>query len=116
MINCGGTFNTPGEAKFGPVEGELLGIAKALHKARYYIMGHDNVHIITDHKPLVKFLENKDVKEEENRRLMNLRRKCDNYRFKISYSAGNTNTADALSRAEHNDQDIEFGKEQNKNA
>ena len=85
IINCGGTFNTPGEAKFAPVEGELLGIAKALHKARYYIMGHDNIHIITDHKPLVNFLDNKDIKEEKNRRLMNLRRKCNDYKLKISY-------------------------------
>ena len=74
-IICGGTFNTPAESRFAPIEGELLGITKALHKARYYIMGHSNLHIVTDHKPLEKFLENEDVKEEEKRRMMNLRRK-----------------------------------------
>ena len=83
-----GTFNTPSESRFAPIEGELLGITKALHKARYYIMGHSNLHLITDHKPLEKFLENEDVKEEENRRLMNLRRKCENYNFCISYNPG----------------------------
>ena len=100
IINCGGTFNTPTESRFAPIEGELLGITKALHKARYYIMGHSNLHIVTDHKPLEKFLENEDVKEEENRRLMNLRRKCENYNFNITYHSGSVNTADPLSRSE----------------
>jgi hypothetical protein len=103
IINCGGTFNTPSESRFAPIEGELLGITKALHKARYYIMGHDNLHLITDHKPLEKFVENEDVKEEENRRLMNLRRKCENYNFCISYNPGTTNTADPLFCGEHPD-------------
>ena len=63
-------------------------------------MGHSNLHLITDHKPLEKFLENEDVKEEENRRLMNLRRKCENYNFCITYKSGALNTADPLSRGE----------------
>ena len=100
IINCGGTFNTPSESRFAPIEVELLGITKALHKARYYIMGHSNLHIVTEHKPLEKFLENEDVKEEENRRLMNLRRKCENYNFFITYKSGALNTADPLSRRE----------------
>ena len=101
IINCGGPFNTTMEARFAPIEGELLGITKALHKSRYYIMGHSNLHLITDHKPLEKFLENEDMKEEENRRRMNLRRKTENYNFIVSYNPGSTNTADPLSRAEH---------------
>ena len=86
--------------RFAPIEGEVLGITKALHKARYYIMGHSNIHLITEHKPLERFLENEDVKEEENRRLMNLRRKTENYNFIVSYNPGTTNTADPLSRGE----------------
>ena len=44
IINCGATFNSPAELRFSLVEGELLGIAKALHKARYYISGHTHCH------------------------------------------------------------------------
>ena len=47
IINGGATFNSRAESRFAPVEGELLRIAKALHKARYYISGHRNIHIIT---------------------------------------------------------------------
>ena len=78
IINCGATFNSGAESCFSPVEGELLGIAKALHKARYYFAGQSNIHIVNDHKPLVSFLENTDINEVENRRLVNLRRKCEN--------------------------------------
>ena len=53
---------------------------------------------MTDHLPLVRFIENEDVKEEENRRLMNLHWKYENYRFKVSYSPGLANSADALSQ------------------
>ena len=46
------------------------------------------------------FLENTDINEIENKRLVNFRRKCENYNFKISYNPGLTNTADPLSRGE----------------
>ena len=69
-------------------------------------MGHSNIHLITDHKPLEMFLENEDVKVEENRRLMNLRRKTENYNFIVSYNPGTTNTADPLSRGERPEEDI----------
>ena len=35
LIMAGGRFNTETEAKYAPLEGELLGIASALHKSRY---------------------------------------------------------------------------------
>ena len=63
IINCGATFNSGAESQFAPVEGELLGIAKALHKSRYYISGHRNIHIVTDHKPLVSLMENTELNE-----------------------------------------------------
>ena len=49
MIMAGGRFNTETEAGYAPVEGELLGIASALHKSRYFVSGHPEVTIITDH-------------------------------------------------------------------
>ena len=76
-------------------------MAKALYKARYYISGHSNSHIVTDHKPLVSFMENTEINQVENRRLENLRRKCKNYNFKISYNPGTDNTADPLSRGKN---------------
>ena len=43
LIYAGGRFNSPAESKYAPIEGELLGIAIALHKSRYLVQGHDNL-------------------------------------------------------------------------
>ena len=59
MIMAGGRFNSETEAGYAPVEGELLGIASALHKSRYFVSGHPNVTIITDHRPIVNLLQNR---------------------------------------------------------
>ena len=75
LIMAGGRFNTSTEAGYAPVEGELLGIASALHKTRYFISGHPKVTIVTDHKPILNFLQDRS-RAINNKRLTNLRRKC----------------------------------------
>ena len=39
LIMAGGRFNNETEAGYAPVKGELLGIAAALHKSRYFVSG-----------------------------------------------------------------------------
>ena len=97
LIMAGGRFNSEIEAGYAPVEGELLGIASALHKARYFISGHPDVTIVTDHKLLLNLLQDRS-RTINNKRLTNLRRKCDGFLFKIGYGRGVDNTTDALSR------------------
>ena len=99
LIIAGGRYNTPTEAAYVPVEGELLGVTAALHKSTYFISEHPNVRVITDHQPLVNYLADKS-RVVENRRLNNLRRKTDAYIFKIHYGAGVTNISDGISRIE----------------
>ena len=94
---AGGRFNTTTEAGYAPVEGELLGIASALHKTRYFVSGHPKVTIITDHKPILNLLQDRS-RAINNKRLTNLRRKCDGFVFKIGYGRGVDNTTDAISR------------------
>ena len=36
---AGGRFNSETESNYAPLEGELLGIASALHKSRYFTSG-----------------------------------------------------------------------------
>ena len=97
LIMAGGRFNSETEAGYAPVEGELLGIASALHKTRYFVSGHPDVTIVTDHKPLLNLLQDRS-RTINNKRLTNLRRKCDGFLFKIGYGRGVDNTTDALSR------------------
>ena len=56
---AGGHYNSITEAGYAPVEGELLGIASALHKTRYFISGHPKVTVITDHKPILNLLQDR---------------------------------------------------------
>ena len=88
---AGGRFNSETEAGYAPVEGELLGIT------RYFVSGHPDVTVITDHKPILNLLQNR-TRTINNKRLTNLRRKCDGFIFKTGYGRGVDNTADAISR------------------
>ena len=88
LVYAGGRFNTSAEANYAPVEGELLGIAIALHKSRFLTYGHPNLTVLTDHKPLIGFLNSPCDKETDNRRMLSLRRKTDNYRFTTQYTPG----------------------------
>ena len=94
---AGGRFNTEIEAGYAPIEGELLGIASALHKTRYFVSGHPNVFVITDHKPILNLLQDR-TRTINNKRLTNLRRKCDGFIFRTGYGRGIDNTLDAISR------------------
>ena len=77
----------------------MLGIASALHKTRYFISGHPKVTVITDHKPILNLLQDR-TKTINNKRLTNLRRKCDGFTFQTLYGKGIDNTSDAISRIE----------------
>ena len=94
---AGGRFNTETEAGYAPIEGELLGIASALHKTRYFVSGHPDVTVITDHKPILNLLQDR-TRSINNKRLTNLRRKCDGFIFQTGYGRGIDNTTDAISR------------------
>ena len=59
--------------------------------------GHPNVTVITVHKPIVNLLQNR-TRTINNKRLTNLRRKCDDFIFKTGYGRGIDNTADTISR------------------
>ena len=97
LIIAGGHFNSDTEAGYAPVEGELLGIASVLHKTRYFVSGHPNVTVITDHKPIINLLQDR-TRTINNKRLTNLRRKCDGFIFQTGYRRGIDNTTDAISR------------------
>ena len=97
LIMAGGRFNSDTEAGYAPIEGELLGIASALHKTRYFISGHPDVYVVTDHKPILNLLQDR-TRTINNKRLTNLRRKTDGFIFQTGYGRGIDNTTDAISR------------------
>ena len=96
---CGSRHLTPAEQNYAAVEGEATSIVWALHKARLFLLGCDNLEIITYHKPLVRLFADRQLKDILSPRLFRLKEKTLNYKFSIRYKPGKLNTAaDALSR------------------
>ena len=95
----GSRFTHPAEKRYAPIEGEALAVAYALHQTRYYVLGCDDLIIATDHKPLLRILDDRSLAAIDNRRLLNLKEKTLSYRFTIMHIPGKKNlAADAASR------------------
>ena len=95
----GSRFTHPAESRYAPVEGEALAVADALDKARYFVLGCDNLVIAVDHKPLLKLLGDRSLEDISNARLRNLKEKTLRYKFRMVHVPGVKNQApDAMSR------------------
>ena len=95
----GSRFTNPAESRYAPIEGEALAVAYALHQTRYYVLGCSELTIATDHKPLIRILNDRSLTEIQNRRLLNLKEKCLSYKFSVMHVPGKKNLgADAASR------------------
>ena len=55
-------FTSPVETRYSPTEGELLAVMWALDNAKSFVLGWPNVTKITNHKPLLDVLNNRDLK------------------------------------------------------
>ena len=95
----GSRFTNPAESRYAPIEEEALAVAYALHQTRYYVVGCDDLIVATDHKPLLRILDDRSLTEIDNRRLLNLKEKTLAYKFTIVHVSGKKNLgADAASR------------------
>ena len=106
LVFAGGKFSTPAESRYAPVEGEALAVVVALYKARYFVLGCEQLTVATDHKPLLKVLGDRQLCELENPRLTNLKEKAMYFRFDIVHVPGRFHKGpDAMSRVPRNKQD-----------
>ena len=99
---AGSRFLHKAEKNYWPVEGEALAVNWALEDTRFFTLGCGDLHIQTDHRPLVKLLGDRTLDEIDNRRLVNLKEKTMAWRFEIHYIPGRLIPAsDATSRSPH---------------
>ena len=56
-----------------PVEGECLGVAWSLKKAKYFVLGCENLVVAVDHKPLLGILNDRYLDDIDNPRLQDLK-------------------------------------------
>jgi hypothetical protein len=84
----GSRFTHAAESRYAPVEGEALAVADALSKARYFVLGCEDLMIAVDHKPLLKLFGDRSLEDIPNPRLRNLKEKTLQYRFRMVHIPG----------------------------
>ena len=100
LVFAGSRFTSGAESRYAPVEGEMLGVAWALDKARHFVLGCPTLIIAVDHKPLIRLLGDKSLEDIPNPRLLNLKEKTLRYSFSMVHIPGKLNkAADATSRS-----------------
>lgn len=96
---CGSRCLTTAEAGYAAVEGETLAVVWCLQKARLFLLGCPSLIVVTDHRPLVKLLGDRALKDIANPRLFRLKEKTLQFKFQLKYLPGKKNcAADFLSR------------------
>ena len=94
----GSRFTKLSESRYAPVEGEALAVVHALDKARFFVLGCNDLTVAVDHKPLLGIFCDRSL-DMANGRLRDLKEKTLRYRFTMLHIAGMKNkAADALSR------------------
>ena len=95
----GSRFTSATESRYAPVEGEALAVVDALKKARHFVLGCPDLVIVVDHKPLLKIFGDRLLEDISNPRLLNLKEKCLQYKFRMVHIPGVKHAAaDCLSR------------------
>lgn len=95
----GSRFTHAAESRYAPVEGEALAVVDALDKARYFVLGCENLIVAVDHKPLLKIFGDRSLENITNSRLRNLKEKSLRYRFRMIHVPGVKHlAADGVSR------------------
>ena len=99
----------PAEWNYWPTEGEALGVAWALEDSKYFSLGCNDLHVTTDHRPLVSLLGSKDLSEIDNRRLVSFKERTFPWAFQIHYVEGAQNAGpDFISRNPAKDEEDEY--------
>ena len=99
MTLVGSRFTHLAESRYAPVEREALAVADALDKARYFMLGCDDLILAVDHKPLLKVLRDRSLEDIPNAGLRNLKEKTLRSKFRLVHIPGGKHrAADGVSR------------------
>ena len=112
LVFAGGRFTTPTESRYSPIEGEALAVVMSLYKARYFVLGCQDLTVAVDHLPLLKVFGDRKLEEIENPRLARLKEKALYFNFNMVHVPGRLHKgADAMSRSPHQTWDEEQSQE-----
>ena len=100
-VLAGSRFTKDAESRYAPVEGKALAVAWSLAVTHHYTLGNPKLIVATDHKPLLKILGDRKIEDIDNPRLLNLKEKTLNWRFKVAHVPGKIHVGpNTLSRKE----------------
>ena len=93
-------FNQPAVSRYHPIEGEAYTATWALDKCKTFVLGHPNLTLVTDHKPLLAILgHEQELSDLINPRLMNFKLKSAAFKFTPVYVPGKLHVVlDTMSR------------------
>ena len=72
---AGSRFTKDAETRYAPVEGEALGVQWGLDNTKHYTLGNPKLLLATDHKPIIKILDDMKLENIDNPRLLKLKEK-----------------------------------------
>ena len=102
LVFAGGRFTTPTESRYSPIKGAALAVVMSLYKARYFVLGCQDLTVAVDHLPLLKVFGDRKLEEIENHRLTRLKEKALYSNFNMVHVPGRLHKgADAMSRFPH---------------
>ena len=88
-IHVASKFNSPAVSRYHPIEGEAFAASWALEKCKLFVLGHPNLTLAVDHKPLLAILGPcQELAEVINPRLMNFKLKSMAFQFKPVHIPG----------------------------
>ena len=95
----GSRFTNKAEANYAPIEGEALAVADSLEKARFFVLGCNDLTIAVDYKPLLNVFNDRSLDKIPNSRLRNPKERTLWFRFNMVHIPGvKHKAADTASR------------------
>ena len=88
LVLTGSCFTSECESRYSPTEGEALAVTWALENARLFVLGCNNLIIVTDHKPLLGIFKDWQLSTIQKPRLQSLKQKTLAYKFTIYHCPG----------------------------
>ena len=98
-VYCGSRFCSPAESRYHPIEGEACALKNGLEKCKVFLLGHPNLIVCVDHKPLLATMGDQELVDIPNPRLLDFKIKSMAFKFTPQYIPGKDHvTPDAFSR------------------
>ena len=99
LVFAGSRFTQGAECNYAPTEGEALALSWSINHAKNYVLGCQNLLIVTDHKPLLGIFNDRELNTISNPRTCKLKEKTLRFQFQIQHCPGKWHRGpDACSR------------------